>query len=104
MKPIGKGHDGKPVYLRDIWPTQEEVNGTIAKCLSARMFHKQYDNVDNGNKEWNEIPVKGGELFNFDEKSTYIQEPPFFTDLTPRAGNRSARSQAHACWSWSATA
>jgi aconitate hydratase len=83
---IGKGKDGKQVFLRDIWPTQAEVEGTIAKCLSASMFQKQYDGVETGNKEWNEIPVKGGELFSFDEKSTYIQEPPFFVGLTPRAG------------------
>ncbi len=77
---------GTPVFLRDIWPTQAEINDTIARCLSPEMFRNQYANVESGNDEWNKIPVKGGELFTFDEKSTYIQEPPFFTNLTPKAG------------------
>jgi aconitate hydratase len=81
-EPLGKGKDGQKVYLRDIWPTQEEVNQTIEKCLTPDLFRKEYDNVANKNKEWNNIPVKGGELFNWDEKSTYIQEPPFFTNLS----------------------
>ena len=85
-EPLGKGRDGKPVYLRDIWPMQAEVDQTVASCLTPDMFRTQYANVESGNKEWNEIPVKGGELFNFEEKSTYIQEPPFFTHLTPKAG------------------
>jgi aconitate hydratase len=85
-EPIGRGRDGKPVYLREIWPTQAEVNKTVAECLTPDMFRNQYANVETGNNDWNDIPVKGGELFSFDEKSTYIQEPPFFTNLTPKAG------------------
>ncbi|MGA2441302.1 MAG: aconitate hydratase [Tepidisphaeraceae bacterium] len=85
-EPIGRGRDGQPVFLRELWPSQAEVNKTVAECLSPDMFRAQYANVETGNKDWNEIPVKGGELFNFDESSTYIQEPPFFTDLTRQAG------------------
>jgi aconitate hydratase len=85
-EPIGRARDGKPVFLREIWPSQAEVNKTVAECLSPDMFRRQYANVESGNKVWNEVPVKGGELFNFDESSTYIQEPPFFTNLTPQAG------------------
>jgi aconitate hydratase len=85
-EPIGRGRDGRPVFLREIWPTQAEVNQTIAQCLSPDMFRTQYANVETGNDEWNHIPVKGGELFAFDEKSTYIQEPPFFTNLTRQPG------------------
>jgi aconitate hydratase len=81
-EPIGKGSDGQKVYLRDIWPTREEVNQTVEKCLTPDLFRKQYENVANKNKEWNDIPVKGGELFNWEESSTYIQEPPFFTNLS----------------------
>jgi aconitate hydratase len=55
----------------------------MASAIAPEMFQRQYGNVANGNEEWNRIPVKGGELFNFDERSTYIQEPPFFTDLSP---------------------
>ena len=62
------------------------------------MFRKQYGNVANGNEEWNEIPVKGGELFSWDETSTYIQEPPFFTDLSPEPEADRADQAARACW------
>ncbi|MGD0769344.1 MAG: aconitate hydratase [Tepidisphaeraceae bacterium] len=85
-EPIGRGRDGKPVFLRELWPSQAEVNQTVAECLCPDMFRAQYANVETGNKDWNDIPVKGGELFNFDESSTYIQEAPFFTDLTRQAG------------------
>jgi aconitate hydratase len=82
-EPIGTGKDGKPVYLKDIWPTEAEVSNTIASAVTADQFKTQYDNVGAKNEKWNAIPVHGGELFKFDEASTYIQEPPFFTDLTP---------------------
>ena len=82
-EPIAKNDKGTPVYLRDIWPTQNEVHDAMTASLGPEMFKKQYANVANANEDWNKIPVKGGELFNFDEKSTYIQEPPFFTDLSP---------------------
>jgi aconitate hydratase len=81
-EPIGKGHGGEKVFLRDIWPTQQEVHDTVASCISPEMFQKQYANVGTRNPEWNRIPVKGGELFNWNEASTYIQEPPFFVDLS----------------------
>jgi aconitate hydratase len=82
-EPIAKDDKGEPVYLRDLWPTQQEVHDTILSCLSPEMFKKEYGNVANGNDQWNAIPVKGGELFEWNEQSTYIQEPPFFTDLKP---------------------
>ncbi|HZK81100.1 MAG TPA: aconitate hydratase AcnA, partial [Humisphaera sp.] len=82
-EPLAKNNRGEAVYLRDIWPTQREVSDAIAKAVSPDMFRKQYANVAEGNPDWNKIPVKGGELFNWDEASTYIQEPPFFTDLSP---------------------
>jgi aconitate hydratase len=81
-EPLAKNDKGEPVYLRDIWPTQQEVNETVESCLTPDLFRKEYDNVADKNNEWNEIPVKGGELFNFEESSTYIQEPPFFTSLS----------------------
>ncbi len=84
-EPLAKNDAGESVYLRDIWPTQQEVNDTIAACIGPDLFHKEYGDVANGNETWNAIPVKGGELFAWDDKSTYIQEPPFFTDLTPEA-------------------
>src|SRR5205814_10717780 len=80
-EPLGNDDKGQPVFLRDIWPTQQEVNDTIASALAPHMFQRQYTNVGEKNAKWNEIPVRGGELFNFDPDSTYIQEPPFFLDL-----------------------
>jgi aconitate hydratase len=71
------------VYLRDIWPTQKEIADTIASSLDPSMFAKSYGNVFDGNPRWNDIPVAGGELYRWDEASTYIHEPPFFQGLTP---------------------
>jgi aconitate hydratase len=82
-EPLAKNDKGEKIYLRDIWPSQQEVTETIAFALAPYMFQRQYLNVAEGNKEWNEIPVHGGELFEWDEHSTYIQEPPFFQDLSP---------------------
>jgi aconitate hydratase len=82
-EPIGKSADGEQVFLRDLWPTQKQVNDVMAACISPEMFRKQYANVGSKNEQWNAIPVKGGELFAFDDASTYIQEPPFFTNLKP---------------------
>ncbi|MCB8923561.1 MAG: aconitate hydratase AcnA [Ardenticatenaceae bacterium] len=81
--PLGTGKDGEPVYLRDIWPTNEEIRQTVAASLSPEMFNEQYANVWDGNEQWNEIPVGGGEIYEWNAESTYIQEPPFFTELTP---------------------
>ena len=80
--PLGVDKKGEPVFLKDIWPSQQQVNETIAASISPEMFKKQYENVGEKNREWNEIPVRGGELFDFDPSSTYIQEPPFFVDLS----------------------
>jgi len=79
--PVGKDTAGDDVMLKDIWPTQKEVEETIASSIDPKMFTIQYENVGSKNQEWNDIPVRGGELYEFDPKSTYIQEPPFFTNL-----------------------
>ncbi|MBK8986113.1 MAG: aconitate hydratase AcnA [Chloroflexi bacterium] len=81
--PIGTGNAGEPVYLRDIWPSSAEIQATMAASLTPQMFNEQYANVWDGSEEWNAIPVSGGEIYDWNEESTYIQEPPFFTDLTP---------------------
>jgi aconitate hydratase len=85
-EPIGKNDNGEEVYLRDIWPTQAEVNAVVQSALSPDQFRKEYANVADKNQQWNAIPVKGGELFNWDATSTYIQEPPFFTHLSKAPG------------------
>ena len=82
VDPIGKGSDGNDVYLKDIWPTQKEVDDTVAACIDPKMFAKQYHDVGQSNQDWNAIPIKGGELFDWDDASTYIQNPPFFDNLS----------------------
>jgi aconitase A len=86
-EPLGTGNDGRPVYLREIWPAQQEIRDTIARALKPEQFEKQYANVFDGNPRWNAIPVSGGEIYRWDPESTYIHEPPFFQNLAlePRA-------------------
>lgn len=86
IEPLGTDTAGKNVYLRDIWPKTSEITETISQCLSAEMFKRQYANVFDGNPKWNRIPVTGGDLYEWNDKSTYIQHPPFFTDLSPEPG------------------
>ena len=82
-EPLGSDPDGKPVYLRDIWPDPEEIQAVIERSVSTEMFERRYQDVYTGNETWNEIPIAGGALYAWSEDSTYIQEPPFFVDLTP---------------------
>jgi aconitate hydratase len=86
-EPIGKGKDGAPVFLKDIWPTQAEVTDAVTKAVTPEMFKKQYANVFEGSAEWQKIAVSSGDLYPFDDKSTYIQEPPFFVGLEREAGS-----------------
>jgi aconitate hydratase len=81
--PIGKDRDGSPVYLKDIWPTQEEIMQAVDAAITPDLFHKQYGNVYTGNEQWNAIPATGGDVYSWSTKSTYVQEPPFFVDLSP---------------------
>jgi len=80
-EPLGRGKDGKPVYLRDVWPSQKEIADTMARALKPEQFEREYANVFDGNPRWNAIPVGEGTLFPWSEKSTYIHEPPFFRGL-----------------------
>jgi aconitate hydratase len=82
-EPLGTDQSGNPVYLADIWPTQEEIQSVISRSLSPEMFQHRYSNVFTGNETWNAIPTSGGDLYSWDDQSTYIQEPPFFVDLSP---------------------
>ncbi|MBI5567902.1 MAG: aconitate hydratase AcnA [Chloroflexi bacterium] len=81
-EPIGTDKHGQPVMLKDIWPTQKEVSDLVANSIKPEMFKRSYGNVFDGNPQWNEIPVSGGELYQWNEASTYIQEPPFFKETT----------------------
>jgi aconitate hydratase len=85
-EPLGKGADGEPVFLRDIWPSQAEIQDMVAEALVPGMFTEQYANVFGGNDTWNAIPVpESALLFDWDLESTYIQEPPFWMDLAAGA-------------------
>lgn len=77
-EPIGYSKDGKPVFLKDIWPSPEEINLAIQKGLQPEMFKKRYANILEDNPIWKEIPATRGVQYKWDEKSTYIQQPPYF--------------------------
>ena len=79
--PLGKDKDGKEVFLKDIWPSQKEVLDTLQTCLSPEMYKEQYSDVYQSNEQWNAIPSPDQAVFEWDDKSTYIQEPPFFKSL-----------------------
>ncbi|MFN8527282.1 MAG: aconitate hydratase AcnA [Anaerolineae bacterium] len=85
--PIGHDRDGNPVYLREIWPSQAEILETVQHSITPEMFKKQYGAVYTVNEAWNQIPSAAGDVFSFNRKSTYIQEPPFFENFsaTPAA-------------------
>jgi len=80
-EPLGEGTDG-PVYLKDIWPTQAEIAETIASSLDVKMFEERYASVFEGSDSWKEIKVSGGDIYEWDESSTYIHHPPYFQELT----------------------
>jgi aconitate hydratase len=81
-EPLGTGSDGKPVYLKDIWPTAEEVQRCL-ESIRPEMFRQRYGNVQDVSPLWAEMAVPEGEIYAWDAKSTYIQEPPFLANLTP---------------------
>lgn len=78
--PLGTGNDGQPVYLKDVWPTQQEVADAVQK-LDTAMFHKQYGAVFDGDEKWQAIQVPDAETYVWDADSTYIQNPPFFEGI-----------------------
>ncbi|MBN2910561.1 aconitate hydratase AcnA [Polycladomyces sp. WAk] len=82
-EPIGYGHDNQPVYLKDIWPSAQEVRDVMNQAMNPEQFKKQYSRVFDANERWNNLPTPKGELYDWDPKSTYIQEPPFFVNLSP---------------------
>ncbi len=81
--PIGEGEGGKQVFLKDIWPTREEVQLVVANSVLPEMFRAQYDGVWDKNEKWNAIATSEGGIYDWNDESTYIQEPPFLTEITP---------------------
>ncbi|MER3445151.1 MAG: aconitate hydratase, partial [Meiothermus sp.] len=80
-EPIGYDPNGKAIFLKDIWPTQEEIRATVHQTLDAEMFRRQYATVFEGDERWKALPAPSGKLYQFDSTSTYIQNPPFFENL-----------------------
>ena len=79
---FGKDKDGKEIYLKDIWPSNQEIEETLKSSLNAEMFIKRYSNVSQGPKQWQEIKTEKSSIYNWDENSTYVKKPPFFENLS----------------------
>ncbi|MCK5588061.1 MAG: aconitate hydratase, partial [Candidatus Lokiarchaeota archaeon] len=80
-EPLGRDPNSKPVYLKDIWPTSEEIQQVVEKTVDSKMFETQYSEVFEGIKLWQKLDVPEGKLYEWDPNSTYIEEPPFFMDF-----------------------
>jgi aconitate hydratase len=80
-EPLGFDPQGAPVYLKDIWPTDEEINAAIAAFVTPEMFRERYAEVFAGTEAWRKIPAEASELYPWDDQSTYIRRPPFFDDF-----------------------
>ena len=81
-EPLGTGSDGQPVYLKDIWPSNKEISDTIRKTLSKSMVERKYADLFEGDAHWKKIKVEGGTTFEWDRKSTYVRNPPYFEGMT----------------------
>ncbi len=94
-EPLGYDPNGQPVYLRDIWPSQQEIAETVARALEPGLFREEYARIFDGDEQWRSLPVPEGDLYRWDPSSTYIQEPPFFEGMSleprPPADIRGAR-------------
>jgi aconitate hydratase len=82
QEPIGKGKDGKDVFLKDIWPSNKEIQDAVAKAVTPELFKKSYADVLKGDARWQGIRVTKSETYQWDTKSTYVQNPPYFTGIT----------------------
>src|SRR4051794_3272208 len=80
-EPLGEGNDGKPVYLRDIWPSNQEVADTVARSVKRESFAQRYGNVFEGPPEWRAVPSSGGMTYQFEDSSTYLALPPYFEGM-----------------------
>jgi aconitate hydratase len=95
-EPIGLGKDGKEIFLKDVWPSLAEIRDTLRTALTPEMFSTLYGNFAGQNPKWNEISAPTGEIYKWDTKSTYIQEPPFFENFGMEAGTITPISSARA--------
>jgi aconitate hydratase len=79
---LGTGSDGQPVYLKDIWPSAQEVAASVAANINSEMFRNSYAGVFKGDERWQAIKVPAGKVYSWDEKSTYVKNPPYFVGMT----------------------
>ena len=97
-EPIGTGKDGKPVFLKDLWPTPQEVQQAVAASVDSTMFKKSYASVFSGDANWQAIQVPAGEVYRWDDASTYVRNPPYFQGMPKQPGSvgdiRGARALA----------
>src|ERR1700681_4162842 len=82
--PIGHTKDGKPVMLSELWPSQEEVNKVVTACVQQDMFKREYSKIFEGDEHWKQMEAPTGPIFKWDDKSTYVKEPPYFEDFRPQ--------------------
>jgi aconitate hydratase len=85
-EPIGTGRDGRSVFLRDIWPSQDEIETVMQRSVRPEMFHRQYAKVFEGDEQWRSLPTPESELFDWQDDSTYVKNPPYFDDMTREPG------------------
>ena len=100
---LGKGKDGKPVYLADIWPSQSEVEQSMSTAITSEMFRKSYGEVYAGDERWRGLPVPKGETYAWEKDSTYIRQAPYFDGMTLKP-SAVEDIKVRACWPCSATA
>jgi aconitate hydratase len=86
-EPLGEGTAGKPIYLRDVWPSTQEVTDLVGKAIQPGMFQKSYGVVFEGDERWRKLDVPAGETYVFEESSTYIKHPPYFEGMSKKAGS-----------------
>ncbi|MGK2870726.1 MAG: aconitate hydratase AcnA [Alphaproteobacteria bacterium] len=84
--PIGKDKKGKPVYLKDVWPGNKEIAAVMKKCISAKLFRDRYSDVFKGDANWRKIKPAAGETYKWNASSTYVQNPPYFTNMKKTPG------------------
>lgn len=83
-QPLGQDKDGKNVFLRDIWPSQQDVSDTIAAAINQEMFTRNYADVFKGDDRWRNLPTPSGNTFEWDPNSTYVRKPPYFEGMTAK--------------------
>ena len=83
-QPLCIGKDGTPVFLKEIWPSQEEIQATVARAVRSEMFRKEYSDAFTGDERWNSLPVPAGETYSWHASSTYVKEPPYFVEMSAK--------------------